>query len=114
MNLNLLLVTFSLRNPLKDYTQFFVQLRGNAYQWWHFIEQTCVVVTNHDSHTFAQLLIPHIEKTDSILVAKIEPFQYQGWLPKEAWDWLNRVSTEVKRPFLPVLPPLPPPPGLKE
>jgi hypothetical protein len=41
--MKLLLVTFSLRNQSKDYESFFVALRGNALQWWHFIEQTCVV-----------------------------------------------------------------------
>ncbi len=88
-------VTFSLRNPDKDYTDFFVTLRGNALNWWHFIEQTCVVTTYRDADTLAKLLIPHIEKTDSVLVAQITPHEFQGWLPKEAWDWLTDVSNTL-------------------
>jgi len=90
--LNLFLVTFSLRNPDRDYSQFFVNLRGNAQQWWHFIEQSCVVTTYHDVDTFAKLLVPHIENTDSLLVVEITPHNFQGWLPKEAWEWLHKVS----------------------
>jgi hypothetical protein len=92
--LNLLLVTFSLRNPNKDYSQFLVALRGNAQQWWHFIEQSCVVTTHHDVDSLSKALLPHMEKTDSLLVVEITPHQFQGWLPKEAWDWLTQVSTQ--------------------
>jgi hypothetical protein len=107
--LNLFLVTFSLRNPNKDYSQFLVTLRGNAQQWWHFIEQSCVVTTFHDVDTYSKLLLPHIEKTDSLLVVEITPNQFQGWLPKEAWDWLKQVSdqknAQLALPWAALLPP---------
>jgi hypothetical protein len=95
LELRLLLVTFSLRNANKDYTDFFVTLRGNALNWWHFIEQTCVVTTYRDPDALARLLIPHMEKTDSLLVTQITPHQFQGWLPQEAWDWLGDVSNTL-------------------
>ena len=94
--MKLLLVTFSLRNQNKDYNDFFVALRGNAIQWWHFIEQTCVVATEHDANKYGLLLSPHIETTDSLLVAEIKPHQFQGWLPQTAWDWLNKVSDVIQ------------------
>jgi hypothetical protein len=93
--LNLFLVTFSLRNKSKDYAPFFVAVRGNALQWWHFIEQSCVVTTNHDVNSYAHQLLPYIEATDSLLVVAITPHEFQGWLPQQAWSWLNQVS-EVK------------------
>ena len=102
--MKLLLITFSLRNPMKNYGQFFVNLRGNALQWWHFIEQTCVVATYLDVNAYSAMLVPHIEKTDSVLVTEITPFQFQGWLPKEAWDWLNTVSKTATQLSLPVFP----------
>jgi hypothetical protein len=99
---NLLLVTFSLRNPQQNYEPFFVALRGNALQWWHFIEQTCVVYTSHTPDEYVQKLLPYIEKTDSLLVLKVTPHEFQGWLPKEAWDWLNKTS-EALQPKYPSL-----------
>ena len=108
MRLYFLLATFSLRNPQKDYNPFFVVMRGNALQWWHFIEQTCVVVTQYNADQFARLLFPHMETTDSLLVVELNPHQYQGWLPKIAWDWLNSVSDTVGTAYPPGLPP---PPG---
>jgi len=94
--MNLLLVTFSLRNATRDYGPFFVALRGNSLQWWHYIEQTCVVVTVFDHDAFAKKLVPHLALNDSLLVAKLTPHEFQGWLPKEAWEWLNTVSATLK------------------
>ena len=107
MKLNLLLVTFSLRNPQKNYEPFFVALRGNALQWWHFIEQTCVVATVYDEHEFSRRLFPHMETTDSLLVASLSPYEFSGWLPPFAWEWLNSVSAEIQKQKwqYPLLPP---------
>ena len=95
--MNLLLVTFSLRNQFRNYDTFFVALRGNAIQWWHFIEETCVVLTQHDVNEFARLLYPHMEANDSLLVVKLTPHEFQGWLPKDAWEWLGSVSETLLR-----------------
>jgi hypothetical protein len=114
--MKLLLVTFSLRNATKDYSSFHVTMRGNALNWWHFIEQTCVVSTNHDAHDFALLLYPHLETTDSLLVVEVQPYQFQGWLPKEAWDWFWDTSNKIKQleiPFPGMFLPPPPPKELK-
>lgn len=103
--MNLLLVTFSLRNQLRDYGEFFVALRGNALQWSHYIEQTYIVYTSYDQNELASKLYPHMEATDALLIVKINPYEYQGWLPKEAWEWINDKST-VSHPQLPPVPPL--------
>ena len=108
--MNLLLVTFALRNRERDYSPFFVALRGNVLQWWHFIEQTCVFVTQHDIQSLTAALVPHIEVTDSLLIVQIVPHQVQGWLPPVAWEWLNGVS-EAIAPKKPTLPPIPRLPG---
>jgi len=106
----LLLVTFSLRNRRRDYDPFFVALRGNALQWWHFIEQTCVISTNaHTPDSLTHELLPHIETTDSLLIVEITPHQMQGWLPPHAWNWLNSVSETIAAESS--LPLLFPPPG---
>jgi hypothetical protein len=106
--MNLLLVTFALRNQQRDYSPFFVALRGNALNWWHFIEQTCVITTNHDENSLTQQLIPYIEPTDSVLVIRVTPHSFQGWLPKVAWEALNGMS-KVTQPAA-ALPALTPPP----
>jgi hypothetical protein len=111
--MRLLLVTFALRNPNKDYSPFFVALRGNALNWWHYIEQTCVVSTQLTADSFAQQLFPHMETTDSVLVTEIQPHKFQGWLPQAAWSWLNDTSNKIESSASrSTLASLPPPPKL--
>lgn len=84
----LLLVTFSLRNPAKDYDSFFVALRGNSLQWLHYIEGTYVITTNYNPTELVSRLAPHIEATDSILIVPVTA-PINGWLPPDAWDWIT-------------------------
>ncbi len=95
--MNLLLISFSLRNPNKDYDPFFVELRGNSLNWMHYIEQTCLASTHLDENSMTHKLIRHMDPTDSLIVVKIEPHQFNGVLPREAWDWLIGVSNEIQR-----------------
>lgn len=97
MRLHLLLVTFALRNPNKDYSDFFVSLRGNSINWWHFIEQTTIVTARMNADDFAQKLYPHMEVADSLLVFEVDLSKAQGWLPKMAWDWLVVASDKVSK-----------------
>jgi hypothetical protein len=109
--MNILLVTFSLRNPEKDYDPFFVTVRGNALNWLHFIEQTIIVSTPLDPQQLSEQLYPHLERSDSLLVARVSPHDFQGWLPAQVWSWLKEVSEKIEfeaqpsRPGLPLHPP---------
>lgn len=97
------MVTFSLRNPSRDYSQFFVQMRGISIQWWHFIEQTCVITTNLTASQLSHTLLPHIEVNDSLLIVKLDVSEsdIQGWLPSTAWQWLNTAVAKHHPPTLP-------------
>jgi hypothetical protein len=86
-----LIITFAHNNPAKNYNPFFDAIKSNSAQWWHFMESTWIVSTAHSADQFAHLLFPHMETTDYLLVARLHP-EHQGWLPKEAWDWLNNKS----------------------
>jgi hypothetical protein len=83
-----LIINYTLRNTLKDYTPLFGAIKNNCTRWWHFLDPTFIVVTTHSANEYAQFLLPHIERTDSLLVVRLQK-DYQGWLPEAAWDWLN-------------------------
>jgi hypothetical protein len=85
---SVLLITHALNNRSKDYAPFFDALKGNCNYWWHYFQTTWIVVADHSAHDYAQFLYPHIETTDRLLVVRITR-EHQGWLPKDAWDWLN-------------------------
>jgi hypothetical protein len=83
-----LIVTYALNSKDKDYTPLFDAIKKNGGYWWHFMDSTWVVSTPYSADQFAKFLYPHILATDYLLVARLQR-EHQGWLPKEAWDWLN-------------------------
>jgi len=87
----ILLVTYELQNAAKDYSGLFDAIKSNGHEWWHYLEHTWIVRTSDSADQFARKLYPLIERTDSLLVVQITR-DHQGWLPKDAWDWLNRMT----------------------
>ncbi len=83
-----LLITYSLKTPNKDYSSLFEAIKATAAFWWHYIDDTWIVETNLSAEEFAHKLYPHFTRLDYLLVVKITR-EHQGWLPKDAWDWLN-------------------------
>jgi len=86
---SVLIITFAHKNTSGDYTPFYDALKSSADRWWHYIDSTWIVETSLSADSYAKLLIPHIFSTDQLLVAKLNG-QYQGWLPEDAWKWLNQ------------------------
>lgn len=86
--MSILLITYALNNQYRDYAPFFDAIKSNCNYWWHYLDTTWIVSTSHSANEYAQFLYPYMETTDRLLVVKITR-DYQGWLPTDAWDWLN-------------------------
>ena len=86
--MSILLITHALNDQAKNYAPFFEALKNNANYWWHYLDTTWIVSTHYSANDYAKLLYPYMNDTDRLLVVKIAK-EYQGWLPTEAWDWLN-------------------------
>ena len=89
--MRVLLVTYTLRNQLKDYSPFFEAIQNSGKKWWHYIDTAWIVETDLTVDQLAQKLYPFIERTDYLFVVRIAN-EHQGWLPKEAWDWINSLN----------------------
>lgn len=86
--MRLLLVAYKLRVPLKSYTPFYDAIKHNCSNWWHFFDSIFIVYTDYSANEFAQLLFPHLDRRDSLMVVRLQ-HEFQGWLPKDAWDWFD-------------------------
>lgn len=83
-----LLVTYALNNPSRDYSSLKNAIQTTANGWSHHIDNVWIVNTDLSASDFAHKLLPHILKNDRLLVVKITA-EHQGWLPAEAWKWMN-------------------------
>jgi len=82
------LVSYDLKKPATDYPGLYEILK-NYPGWWHHLESTWLVATEDDAQKIWEKIEPHIDKNDSVLIIKINSSDRQGWLPKEAWKWIN-------------------------
>jgi len=82
----ILIVTYDLNGPL-NYAPFYQTLMGLG-PWWHHITSTWLVSTYRTPEQVFEAIRPYILDTDRILIAELGP-RYTGWLPKEAWQWIE-------------------------
>lgn len=82
------IVTYDLRQPIEKYTPFFDELK-RSYKWWHYIENTWIVLRYDALAELAPKLRPLIFQSDRLLVMPAKG-PADGWLPQEAWDWIQQ------------------------
>src|SRR5206468_11872535 len=83
-----LLVTYQIQSPATDESLVAEAIKGgNA--WWHYIKNVWIVDTFFDVNTLSANIRQHMHDNDWLLVVKITA-EHQGWLPADAWDWLNK------------------------
>ena len=85
---NTYLVSYDLKKPDRNYQGLFGVLMKFS-GWWHFLESTWLIKTEEDANSIFEKLKPHIDQDDSLLIIMVHN-DYQGQLPKKAWDWINQ------------------------
>ncbi len=84
-------INYDLKRPGQNYEELYKAIKALG-AWWHYLGSTWLVDTSLTAQGVWERLAPHVDKNDFVLVIGVTK-DYQGWLPQEAWDWLNgRVS----------------------
>lgn len=83
----IILITYDLNNPVKDYTPLFEALKSQG-PWWHYLKSTWLIDTNKGPADIWNAIHMYVENTDRVLVTNLAP-GHEGWLAKDAWDWIN-------------------------
>ena len=82
------IVSYDLRNRKKNYIGLTEQLQYSP-RWWHYLQSTWLVSTEESASQLYNRLSAHLDSDDSILI--IEAGNHaQGWLPKDAWEWIHK------------------------
>jgi hypothetical protein len=91
IRLNAYAVNYDLRQPGRDYTGLYDAIRLKS-KWWHYLDSTWLVVTDLSASELWGLIARHIDPNDRCLIIEVRG-NYQGWLPKEAWEWIHENLT---------------------
>jgi len=86
--LYLYLVTYDLNKPVQEYDELYKELK-NSGTWWHYLDSTWLISTSESINNLRQRIQAKIDTNDNLLIFDITSKAYDGWLPKEAWDWIR-------------------------
>lgn len=81
------LVTYELTQSLDKYQPLFNELMSST-KWFRYMPNTWIVLRYDALTELSPKLLSLIFKPDRLLIMPAKG-PAQGWLPKEAWDWLN-------------------------
>lgn len=80
-------INYDLKTPGRNYTALYDAIKASG-KWWHYLDSTWIVVTNEDANQIWKRLASTIDKNDYLLVIEVLD-NVQGWLPKDAWNWIH-------------------------
>lgn len=87
--MNKFLITYDLKNkPTKNYNSLFSAIKSIG-PWAHYLDSTWMIKTSLNASQIWNILNTHILASDYLLIIKIDANEKWGWLPKDAWNWLN-------------------------
>lgn len=80
-------INYDLSKPGRNYSGLYEAIKSFG-SWWHYLDSTWIVITNERPQQIWDRLENHIDENDSLLVIEVMD-NVQGWLPKDAWDWIH-------------------------
>src|SRR3954471_19834231 len=89
------LVAVDLTDPSVDREELvrLLKRRSIIKGWWSYIPGCFLVSTALGAGELADEVIRTTNQA-LILVAKIDPAKVEGWLPPQAWRWIEKRATE--------------------
>lgn len=58
--------------------------------WWHYLNSTYILRVRHNVNATAIAdYIRTITPNKEFFVGRLDLSDHNGWLPQEAWDWIN-------------------------
>lgn len=84
----ILAITYDLNKPGQDYDLVHSAIKKLG-DWRHPLESYWVVDTSVTLHRAYEMVKSVCDDSTHLFVARIHSGEYQGWLPKEFWDWMN-------------------------
>jgi len=89
------IISYDLRNKNKDYTDLFSEIKKEN-KWWRYLDNAWIIRTDFNTKELSERLISKMDKElDNLLVVEVDIKYANGWLPKEAWDWIENTKSKI-------------------
>lgn len=84
--MSVLLITYDLKAPGKDYTDLLKQIK--TFPWARLSESSYAIKTEQQTQNIYSTLKPYIDQNDNIYIINLRK-PYSGYGPKEVNEWLE-------------------------
>lgn len=84
-------VSYDLNKSGQNYKALYDELESSS-GYWHYLDSTWLVSTSETADQLSNRILKHLDSNDSLLVIKVVSPK-AGWLPQDAWDWINQHIT---------------------
>lgn len=85
----LVLITYDIKNPDKDYSSLYEAIKNCGTAWWHHIESVWIVKTDMSPRDCFNRIRECFTEEDCCFVVDITQQPREGWLPANAWKWIR-------------------------
>lgn len=85
----IILISYDLKQPNRDYTQLYEAIKFAGSSWWHHLESVWIINTEMPIDQLSSLVRSYLDENDNLFVVDITERKHEGWLPSKAWEWFN-------------------------
>ena len=91
------LISYDLiKSAERDYTPVYEAIKSIG-PWWHYLESSWIVNTENDVNYVVDTIHAVMRQGDRLLVVQVDNQSRNGWLPKDAWDWIRTHELQITR-----------------
>lgn len=87
--MNKYLITYDLKDKMRNYNSLHTAIMSLG-PWWHYLESTWIVKSYLSADQLWPYLGRHISNIDRLIIVRIDTTNKSGWLPRDAWNWLDQ------------------------
>lgn len=83
------LVTYDLNKQGKNYDALYTCLREYSYIRDLDLDSVWFISTTQDASQIDADIRQHMDANDRLFVTRLHKGEYQGWMDKKIWEWIN-------------------------
>lgn len=85
------LITYDINSILKNHKPLHEAIKRCSIKWWHHMNNTWLIRSDLNSDQIFDSICGNFNQNDRVLIIQIHRnSQHQGWLNKNAWEWIER------------------------
>ncbi|HEY8165464.1 MAG TPA: CRISPR-associated protein Cas2 [Gemmatimonadaceae bacterium] len=87
--MNSYMIGYDLNKPEQNYINLITTIKESFDNWWHYLDSTWIVTTTLNTVEIRDLLQPHVDNDDELLVVKLTGEGAWAGFNQKASEWLK-------------------------